>query len=61
MPQSDHDSVPALEEQVRRFIQADWQREVLSQLPTDYEHQARRSGAFVRVRKLGGVGDLLRG
>jgi Transposase DDE domain len=61
MPQSEHDSVPALDEQLRRLIEADWQQEVLSQLPPGYQQQARQSKAFVRARKLGSVADLLRG
>src|SRR5436305_15263230 len=31
------------------------------QLPADYEQQARSRGAFVRVRGLASVADLLRG
>jgi hypothetical protein len=61
MPHSQHDSVPPLPEQLAAVIQDGWEQEVLSQLPTDYEQQARRLGAFVRRHGLACVGDLLRG
>ena len=61
MPQSLHDTLPPLSEQLHALIQDGWEQEVLCQLPADYEQQARRSGAFVRVRGLASVGDLLRG
>lgn len=61
MPQSLHDTLPPLSEQLHTLIQDGWEQEVLCQLPADYEQQARRSGAFVRVRGLASVGDLLRG
>jgi hypothetical protein len=61
MPQSDHDSLPVLDEQVRRLIEGDWQQEVLWQLPGDYEQQARLLGAFRRARTLRSAADLLRG
>ena len=61
MPQSLHDTLPPLSEQLQTVIQDGWEQEVLSQLPADYEHQARSTGAFVRVRGLASVADLLRG
>lgn len=61
MPQSEHDTLPPLSSQLHTLIQEEWAHEVLSQLPADYESQARTLGAFVRARKLRGVGDLLRG
>lgn len=61
MPQSTHDSVPALDEQLRTLIERDWQQEVLAQLPTTYEQQARERKAFQRARGLRSAGDLLRG
>lgn len=61
MPHSSYDTVPPLSEQLSAVIQGGWEQEVLSQLPTDYEQQAQRTRAFVRVRGLASVGDLLRG
>lgn len=61
MPQSDHNSVPALDEQLRHLIETDWQQEVLCQLPASYEQQARELKAFQRARGVRSVGDLLRG
>jgi Transposase DDE domain len=61
MPQSLHDTLPPLSEQLQTVIQDGWEQEVLSQLPADYEQQARSTGAFVRVRGLASVADLLRG
>jgi hypothetical protein len=52
MPQSLHDTLPPLSEQLQTVIQDGWEQEVLSQLPADYEHQARSTGAFMRVRGL---------
>jgi len=61
MPQSVHDTLPPLSSQLQAIIQDGWEQEVLSQLPADYEQQARTTGAFVRARDLKCVGDLLRG
>jgi DDE family transposase len=61
MPQSVHDTLPALSSQLQAVIQEGWEQEVLSQLPETYEQQARATGAFVRARELKCVGDLLRG
>lgn len=61
MPQSMHDTLPPLAEQLAAVIQEGWEQEVLSQLPADYEQHARRTRAFVRRRGLSCVGDLLRG
>lgn len=61
MPQSTHDSVPALDEQLRTLIETDWQHEVLAQLPATYEQPARELKAFRRARGLRSAGDLLRG
>lgn len=60
MPQPEHDTLPPLSSQLQALIQQGWEQEVLSQLPVDYEHQARKTGAFVRARGLTCVGDLLR-
>src|SRR5207344_2451636 len=60
MPQSTHDTLPALSSQLQAVIQEGWHQEVLSQLPADYEQQARTTGAFMRARELKCVGDLLR-
>lgn len=61
MSTSHRESVPPLSSHLHTLIDEDWEQEVLSQLPTDYEQQARQTGAFVRVGELGSVGDLLRG
>ena len=61
MPQSDYDSLPPLFTQLQACLQHGWEQEVLCHLPADYEQQARQTGAFVRARGLGCVGDLLRG
>lgn len=61
MPHPCHDTLPPLSEQLSAVIQDGWEQDVLSQLPPDYEQQAHATGAFVRVRGLGRVGDLLRG
>lgn len=61
MPQSPHDTLPELSPQLRALIQEGWEQEGLSQLPADYEQQARRTGAFVRARGLTCAADLLRG
>ena len=61
MPQPEHDTLPLLSSQLHTLIQAGWEQEVLSQLPANYEPQARTMGAFVRARRLRCVGDLLRG
>jgi len=55
-----HDSDSAVSLQAPALNQIVWEQEVLSQLPDDYQQQARRLGAFVRVRKLHSPGDLLR-
>lgn len=61
MPHTTHDTVPPLSEQLAQVIEEGWEQDVLSQLPSDYEQQAHATGAFVRVRGLACVGDLLRG
>jgi len=61
MPQSEHNTLPALSSQLQALIQEGWEQEVLSQLPLGYEQQARTMGAFVRARGLSCLGDLLRG
>ncbi len=61
MPQLPHNSVPDLSSQLQALIQQGWEQEVISQLPADYEQQARVLGAFVRARGLRCVADLLRG
>lgn len=61
MPHSMHTTLPPLSEQLQAVIQEGWEQEVLSQLPADYEQQARQTGAFVRARALTCVADLLRG
>lgn len=61
MPQSPHDTLPELSPQLHDLIREGWEQEVLSQLPADYEQQARRTGAFVRARGLTCAADLLRG
>jgi Transposase DDE domain len=61
MPQSLHHTVPPLSSQLQDLIEEEWEQEVLSQLPATYEQQARTMGAFVRVSRIKGVGDLLRG
>jgi Transposase DDE domain len=61
MPQSPYDTLPELSSQLHALIQAGWEQEIISQLPADYEPQARLRGAFVRARGLRCVGDLLRG
>lgn len=61
MPQSDYDSLPSVFAQLQACFQQSWEQEVLSRLPVDYEQQARQLGAFVRLRGLASVGDLLRG
>src|SRR5260370_7005450 len=61
MPQLEHDTLPPLSSQLQALIQQGWEHEVLSQLPANYQLQARTMGAFVRARRLTCVGDLLRG
>ena len=61
MPHADHDTLPTLSWQLQAVIQEGWEQEVLSQLPADYEQQARATGAFVRARTLTCVGAMLRG
>lgn len=61
MPQHTHDTLPQPAMQLQALIQEEWEQEVLARLPADYERQARQTGAFVRIRGLGSVGDLLRG
>lgn len=61
MPQSEHDTLPALSAQLQTLINEGWEQEVLSQLPPGFHEQARTLGAFVRVRGLSSAGDLLRG
>lgn len=61
MPQSSYDTLAPLTEQLSAVIQQGWEQEVLPQLPADFEQQAHHTRAFVRVRGLGCVGDLLRG
>ena len=46
MPHSLHNTLPPLSEQLQTLIQEGWEQEVLSQLPADYEQQARQTGAF---------------
>jgi hypothetical protein len=60
MPQQQHHTVPALDEQLQATINEAWEQEVLPQLPADYEAQAQRLGAFVRQGQLKRVSDLLR-
>lgn len=61
MPHCVHDTLPPLSWQLQAVIQDGWEQELLSQLPADYEQQARRMGAFVRARAFSCVGDVLRG
>lgn len=61
MPQCMHDTLPPLSAQLQAVIQEGWEQEVLSQLPTGYEQQARTTGALVRARGLKCAADLLRG
>ncbi len=61
MPHHTHDTLPPLSSQLQALIGQGWEQEVLSQLPVDYEQQAHQSRAFVRVRGLKCVADLLRG
>lgn len=61
MPQPEHTTLPPLSTQLQALIQTGWEQEVLSQLPTGYEQQARTREAFVRARGLTCVGHLLRG
>lgn len=61
MPQPEHDTLPPLSAQLGTLMNIGWEQDVLSQLPADYEQQARTRGAFVRSRELISVGDLLRG
>ena len=61
MPQRAHDTLPPQSSQLQALIRDGWGQEVLSQLPADYEQRAQQLGAFVRVRGLGCVADLLRG
>lgn len=61
MPQPEHDTLPSLSTQLQALIQSGWEQEVLSQLPAEAVQQAQTLGAFVRVKKLKCVGDLLRG
>ena len=60
MPQHQHHTLPALDEQLQAVINQGWEHEVLPRLPADYEQQAERLGAFVRQRQLKRVADLLR-
>lgn len=61
MSTSHRESVPPLSSHLHTLLAQDWDHEVLSQLPADFEHQARETKAFVRVGELSCVGDLLRG
>jgi hypothetical protein len=61
MPQSVHDTLPPPSSQLQALIKVGWEQEVLCQLPATSEQQAQTSGAFVRVRGLKCVADLLRG
>lgn len=61
MPQSVHDNVSDRSAQLNALLTQQWEQDVVSQLPADYEQQARLTGAFVRVRGLRCVADLLRG
>ena len=61
MPQLPYDTLPDLSSQLHALITQDWQHEVLSQLPPDYEQQARTLGAMVRQRGVQCAADLLRG
>jgi hypothetical protein len=60
MPQQQHHTLPALDEQLQAVINQGWEHEVLPQLPVDYEQQAHRLRAFVRQRQIKQVSDLLR-
>jgi len=60
MPQQQHHTLPAIDEQLQAVINQGWEHEVLPQLPVDYEQQAHRLGAFVRQRQIKRVSDLLR-
>ena len=60
MPHSSDATVTSLAHSVQDLIDQDWQQEVLAQLPSDYQEQARSMNAFCRVRGVRCVGDLLR-
>lgn len=60
MSQQQH-ILPALSAQLQAVVNEGWQQEVLPQLPSDYQEQAHRLGAFVRQRQIKRVADLLRG
>jgi len=60
MPQQQHHTLPALDEQLQAVINEGWEQEVLPQLPADYEQQAKTLKAFVRQRQIKRVADLLR-
>ena len=60
MPQQQHHTLPAIDEQLRAVINQGWEHEVLPQVPVDYEEQAHRLGAFVRQGQIQRVADLLR-
>jgi Transposase DDE domain len=60
MPQQQHHTLPAIDEQLQSVIQQGWEQEVLPQLPANYEEQAHRLGAFVRQGQIKRPADLLR-
>ena len=53
-------SAPEVTEQGTKLIDQEWEKQVLTRLPTETEEQAWRLGAFVRCREIKSVGDLLR-
>lgn len=61
MPQSMPSTVPPHSQALQALIQDEWEHEVLSHLPADYEQQAHTMRAFVRAKGIRCVGDLLRG
>lgn len=61
MPQSQHHTLPPLQEQLQAVIDEGWEQEVLAQLPANAAQQAQELKAFVRQREIKGVSDLLRG
>ena len=61
MPQSQHHTLPPLQEQLQAIIDEGWEQEVLAQLPADAAQQAQELKAFVRQREIKRVSDLLRG
>ena len=60
MPQPEHHTLPPLSEQLQMAINQGWEQEILPQLPTDYEQQAKQFKAFVRPGQIKQVADLLR-